>query len=66
MGKRILCCICESLVDKNAAGLNKKFLGRKLKKLFCMECLSAHLDISEEDLLQKIEEFKTQGCTLFD
>jgi uncharacterized protein YlaI len=64
--KPIKCCICEVTLDKNTVELNKKFHGRKITKYFCMNCLSTHLDISVEDLLAKIEDFKNQGCTLFE
>jgi len=50
---------------KNTVGLNKKFHGKKTTKYFCMNCLSAHLDISVENLLAMIEDFKRQGCALF-
>ena len=66
MEKPVKCCICESELDKNAVGLNKKFHGKKVVKYFCTNCLAAHLDISVEDLLAKIEHFKLQGCTLFE
>lgn len=66
MEKAIKCCICESELDKNTVGLNKKFHGRKITKYFCMSCLSAHIDISVKELLAKIEDFKRQGCALFE
>jgi hypothetical protein len=65
MGKPVKCCLCESKLDKTAINLNKKLLGRKFTKFFCIDCLAAHIDISAEDLYAKIEEFKEQGCTLF-
>jgi uncharacterized protein (DUF1810 family) len=64
--KAITCCMCESELDKNTVGLNKKLLDKKPKKYFCMNCLSAHLSISIEDLFSKIEDLKLHGCTLFD
>lgn len=66
MKKQIKCQICEAEIDKNTIGLNKKFHGRQVKKFFCLDCLSEHLDICVEDLLTKVEEFKNQGCTLFE
>lgn len=65
MEKLVKCRLCESKLDKDAIGLNKKLLGRKLTKFFCIDCLAAHIDISVEDLYAKISEFKEQGCTLF-
>lgn len=65
MEKSVKCCLCESKLDKDTIGLNKKLFGKKLTKFFCMDCLAAHIDISVEDLYAKISEFKDQGCTLF-
>jgi len=65
MQKQIKCHICEAKLDKNTFGLNKKFHGRQVKKFFCLNCLSEHLDLSVEDLLDLVEEFKNQGCILF-
>ena len=65
MKKPVKCCICEAEVDKDAVGLNKKFLGREHKKFFCMNCLAGHIDVSVDDLYVKIEEFRDQGCELF-
>jgi len=66
MKKKVKCNICEEELDKNTVGLNKKFHGSKVVKVFCINCLSVHLDVSGEDLLEKIEEFKSQGCLLFE
>ena len=65
MRKIVKCCICESELEKNTVGLNKKFCGRKLTKYYCMICLASHLDVSVEDLMEKVEDFKAQGCMLF-
>jgi hypothetical protein len=65
MPKATKCYLCESKLDKNAVGLNKKLLGIKLKRFLCVDCLATHLDVSTEDLYAKIIEFKDQGCTLF-
>lgn len=62
----IKCEVCGSILDRNTIGLNKKFLGRNIKRFLCLNHLALHLDISVEELLEKIEEFKTQGCALFE
>lgn len=59
------CYLCESKLDKDAIGLNKKLLDKNLSRFLCIECLAAHLDVSVENLNAKIGEFKDQGCTLF-
>ena len=63
--KRKKCCLCEAQLDKIAIGLNKKLLDRKENQAFCLSCLANYLEVSEEELLAKVEEFKEQGCTLF-
>lgn len=59
------CNVCEAALEKNTIGLNKKLLGRNIERFLCMDCLASYLEVKKEDLLEKIEEFKTQGCTLF-
>lgn len=60
------CLACRKLpLDKDTIGINKKLLGKKIKKFYCMECLADYLGCSVMDLLTKIEEFKEEGCELF-
>ena len=65
MDKSPKCRVCETKLDKDVIGLNKKLIDKKLTQYFCLECLSAHLDVSAEDLIEKAAEFKEQGCKLF-
>lgn len=62
---RCVSCGLDDL-DKNTVGLNKKLLGKKVKNFYCMDCLASYLDTTVEDLKEKIEEFKEEGCKLFD
>jgi hypothetical protein len=66
MTNRINCYICgkESLT-RNEIGLNKKLIGQNVKKIHCLCCLAEYLEVTEEELLAKVEEFKEQGCKLF-
>lgn len=52
-------------LTKDEIGVCKKLLGSKTEKFYCMECLASYLDTTVSDLLDKIEEFKEEGCTLF-
>jgi hypothetical protein len=61
------CFVCgKEIVAKNEVGLNKKLLGRKIVKFFCYNCLADYFEITTEELLAKIEDFKSQGCALFE
>ena len=65
--KRIDCVSCgKEKLDKNTIGLNKKLLGMNITSFYCMDCLAAYLDTTVEDLNDKIEEFKDEGCKLFE
>lgn len=53
-------------LDKNTIGLNKKLLGMDVRNFYCKDCLASYLDTTVEDLNDKIEEFKDEGCKLFE
>lgn len=60
------CVACQKIIlDKNTLGINKKMLGSNVKTYYCMECLADYLGTTVEDLNEKIEEFKEEGCKLF-
>ena len=60
------CFVCDTvIVSKNEIGLNKKLLGRKTARFYCIDCLADYFEVTTDDLLAKIDEFKEQGCDLF-
>ena len=60
------CLACgKNKLDKDIIGINKKMLGKEIKTFYCMDCLAAYLGCTVDDLLEKIEEFKDEGCILF-
>lgn len=63
---KIECISCQKKLAKNAVGLNKKLLGSGVKNYYCIDCLASYLDTTVEDLNDKIEEFKDEGCKLFE
>lgn len=64
---KINCVICgKSALEKDTIGINKKLLGADIINFYCMDCLAEYLGCTAEDLLDKIEEFKDEGCTLFE
>lgn len=61
------CVSCgEKNLNKNTIGINKKLLGSSIANYYCLECLAEYLDTSVEDLIEKIEEFRDEGCKLFE
>jgi uncharacterized protein YlaI len=61
------CVSCRKInLDKDTIGINKKLLGTNINNFFCMDCLAEYLGVTVEDLIDKIEEFKEQGCKLFE
>lgn len=63
--KEFSCIACgKRPLTKDEIGINKKLLDAD--SFYCMECLSNYLEADIQDILDKIEEFKEQGCKLFD
>ncbi len=60
-----ICVNCSRNLTTDEAALNKKMLGKKTKQFLCLSCLSEYLNTDQEILLEKIEQFKEEGCTLF-
>ena len=64
---KIECVACgKKELSKNTIGINKKLLGADVNNFYCMNCLADYLEVTVEDLLDKIEEFKEEGCKLFE
>jgi len=63
---KIKCIACgKSDLDKDTIGINKKLLGEDISTFYCMDCLADYLGCEVQDILDKIEEFKEEGCKLF-
>ena len=63
---RIDCIICgKENLDRDTIGINKKLLGESVANFYCMECLADYLGCTVDELLDKIEEFKEEGCNVF-
>ena len=63
--KDCISCGSENL-SKDAIGINQKLLGEKVESYYCIGCLAEYLGVTEQDIMDKIEEFKEQGCKLFE
>lgn len=63
---KIDCVICgKERLEKDTVGINKKLLGEGIDYFYCMDCLADYLGCTVQELLDKIEEFKEDGCKLF-
>ena len=60
------CYVCgKTPLTKDEIGLTKKIIDRKATSFYCLPCLAEYLEVTEEELVAKIEDFKKEGCTLF-
>lgn len=59
------CFNCSKDLVKDEIALCKKMLGKNSKQFLCLDCLSAYLNTDQNILLEKIIQFKEEGCTLF-
>ena len=68
MSKKFFECVAcgKKPLSKNEVGINKKLLGAKSKSFYCLECLADFLEVAPQDILDKIEDFKNEGCKLFE
>ena len=53
-------------LSRDEIGVHRKLLDENAESLYCLACLADYLEVGEQDLLDKIEEFKNEGCALFD
>ena len=64
---KIECVSCgKEALEKNEIGINKKLLGDQTTAFYCMDCLADYLGVTVQDIFDKIEEFKEEGCKLFE
>lgn len=60
------CTSCRKMpLTKDEIGASKKLLGINTSELYCIDCLAAYLEVTAEDIEDKIQMFKEDGCELF-
>lgn len=59
------CCTCGKEITKDEVGANKKLISKKIKNFLCINCLAKYLGTDPETILEKIQQFKEEGCVLF-
>jgi hypothetical protein len=66
MKHNIACPDCgKTPLSRDEIGISKKLLGEDSTRILCLSCLATWLEVTEEELMAKIEEFKAAGCKLF-
>jgi hypothetical protein len=58
-------CHCTASLQLDVLSLNRKFLGAQSKKLYCLTCMSDLFECAVEDVVNKLDAFKREGCRLF-
>lgn len=59
------CKLCDADLQKDWIALHKKILDANAKEFYCISCLADTFGCDVDELNIKIEEFKEEGCTLF-
>ena len=60
------CYMCgKDPISKDEIALTKKLIDRQTTTYYCLSCLAEYFEVTIDELRDKIEEFKEEGCTLF-
>ena len=60
------CAKCNRLLDSDDIGASKKLINRGMTEGFCCKvCLAKEFGVTEERIIEKIEEWRESGCLLF-
>lgn len=54
----------QQLIDEGKVDWHK-FFPHETFVIYCIDCLAEYLGVTTDELRDKIEEFKEEGCTLF-
>jgi predicted RNA-binding Zn-ribbon protein involved in translation (DUF1610 family) len=60
------CVTCGRELTSDEIGLSKKLINRGTTQFKCAACLAAYYQIRQERLRELIEQYRAQGCTLFE
>ena len=60
------CVRCGKGVSRDEAALTRKLINRGMDAAWCLSCLGEHFRVDRRTLENKIDQFREQGCTLFD
>lgn len=60
------CTDCARVLVRDEIALTRKLVNRGAERFYCLTCLAARFDVSEDVLREKIVQLREMGCTLFD
>ena len=63
--KQPCCKKCGKVLSYDEIGIHKKMINRGATEFFCLACLAAYTNSTEERLRERIEHIRRQGCLLF-
>ena len=66
MTESLRCIRCGKILVRDDIAMTRKMINRGAESFFCIPCLAARFELTEEILREKIREFKAMGCTLFE
>ena len=66
MTEILFCDACGCRMEGDEIALNKKLNGVDTEVFLCLTCMAEDLGVTEQDLQNKIEDFKESGCKLFE
>jgi len=58
-------CHCGTPLPLDVQSLNRKLLGENSAKLYCLPCMADLFECAVEDVVDKLDAFKREGCRLF-
>ena len=60
------CVSCQKFpLNRDEVGASRKLIGMDTEQFYCIDCLAAYLEVTSEDIEDKIQMYKEDGCTLF-
>ena len=61
------CCMtCGRPVSRDEMAMTRKLINRGAAQFLCIPCLARRFDASVQELMDRMQDFKDMGCTLFE